>query len=80
MTAQKDRQTTMENRMIHITYAEIVAFFKANPAIWYTIQRMMADPEGNVHLRMPEPIMPEPGGDTMTVYNWSEQNKDDGRC
>jgi hypothetical protein len=30
-----------KNQLMHIPYDEIVAFFKAHPAIWYTIQRMM---------------------------------------
>lgn len=31
----------MSNSLINIPYDEIVAFFKAHPAIWYTIKRMM---------------------------------------
>ena len=31
--------------LINVAYAEFVAFFKANPAIWYTIQQMMEEKE-----------------------------------
>lgn len=29
--------------LIHIPYSEFVAFFKAHPAIWHTIKRMVED-------------------------------------
>jgi hypothetical protein len=32
-----------KNKLIGIPYEDIVEFFKAHPAIWYTIQRMMKD-------------------------------------
>lgn len=35
--------TEQENSLLHIPYADIVAFFKAHPAIWFVIQRMMED-------------------------------------
>lgn len=32
-----------QNQLMHIPYEEIATFFKAHPAIWYTIQQMVED-------------------------------------
>lgn len=32
-----------QNQLMHIPYEEIATFFKAHPAIWFTIQKMVED-------------------------------------
>ena len=32
-----------QNQLMHIPYAEIANFFKAHPAIWFTIQKMVEE-------------------------------------